>query len=333
MCTFFVKKPKQTLKKEHFTTIIDNNPQGFGFMYTTGDKIIVVKSPRPDAEQLWSKYSDAVKKYPHSHFIGHGRIATGSNVDYENTHPFIVNKQLAFVHNGIIREFPSTAKRSDTYQYMEQVIRKLPRDFYKNKSILDMMGRDIAGSKFAFLTIDNKAIIVNRHACVVDKETGVLFSNNNYKPSEWLDYGGTKVHKFNKPSLADYSYNKYKQKSLDFDYHIDSDKAEIKHEAGDYVHCLDCDDWVYKTSFQKKFDCCTSCAKDYGYLTLMGNETGKFEQDLEGLTPCDECEVNIASYDYEGFKLCDTCEKMYTGATPIDDIVTYNNSFNQIENI
>lgn len=329
MCTFFVKKPKQTLKKEHFTTIIDNNPQGFGFMYTTGDKIVIVKSATPNAEKLWAKYCDAVAKFPQSHFIGHGRIATGSNVDYENTHPFVVNKSLAFVHNGIIRQFPSTAKRSDTYQYMEQVIRKLPKDFYKNKSILDMMGRDIAGSKFAFLTIDNKVIIVNRHACVVDAETGVLFSNNNYKPSEWLDYGGTKISKYK--SLKDYSTpSNYIQPSLDF--HIDKDSGEIKHEAGDYIHCLDCDDWVYKTSFHKKFDCCTSCAKDYGYLNLSGSETGKFEQDLEGLEVCDECNTNISSHYYDGFYLCETCEKMYTGAIPIDEEL-YNKSFINQENI
>ena len=335
MCTFFVKKPKQVLKQDHFNTIIENNPQGFGFVYTTGDRLVIVKSAKPDAKVLWSKYQDAVSKYPQSHFIGHGRIATGSNVDYENTHPFLVNKGLVFVHNGIIRQFPSTAKRSDTYQYMEQVIRKLPKDFYKQKAIMDLIGRDIVGSKLAFLTIDNKVYIVNEHACVTDKETGVLFSNSNYKPSEWLDYGGTKIHKYDINKSDKYSYDWDRgvtQPKLDF--HIDQDSGEIKHQAGDYTHCLDCDDWVFNTSFEKKFDCCVSCAKSYGYLTLSGAETGQFEQEIEGLFHCDECNVNIASHRYDGFHLCGQCEKMYTGATPIDmEVEAYNNSFNKQENI
>jgi predicted glutamine amidotransferase len=335
MCTFFVKKPKQVLKQEHFNTIIENNPQGFGFVYTTGTKLVIVKSAKPDAKVLWNKYQDAVSKYPQSHFIGHGRIATGSNVDYENTHPFLVNKGLVFVHNGIIRQFPSTAKRSDTYQYMEQVLRKLPRDFYKQRAIMDLIGRDIVGSKFAFLTIDNKVYIVNEHACVTDKETGVLFSNSNYMPSLWLDYGGTKVYKTETSKYNKYSYDWDKgatQSKLDF--HIDRDSAQIQQETSDYIHCQDCDDWVYKTSFEKKFDCCTSCAKSYGYLTLSGAETGQFEQEIEGLNICDECSTNIASHKYDGFHLCSHCEKMYTGATPIDaEIDAYNNSFNNQENI
>jgi hypothetical protein len=335
MCTFFVKKPKQVLKQDHFNTIIENNPQGFGFVYTTGDRLVIVKSAKPDAKQLWNKYQDAVAKYPQSHFIGHGRIATGSNVDYENTHPFLINKGLVFVHNGIIRQFPSTAKRSDTYQYMEQVLRKLPRDFYKQKAIMDLIGRDIVGSKFAFLTIDNKVYIVNEHACVTDTETGVLFSNSNYKPSEWLDYGGTKIHKYDSKKTNKYSYDWDKgatQSKLDF--HIDRDSAQIKHQAGDYIHCVDCDDWVYKTSYEKKFDCCTTCAKEYGYLTLMGTETGQFEKEVEGLYHCDECNVNVASHRYDGFHLCSECEKMYIGAKPIySEIEEYNNSFDNYENI
>jgi hypothetical protein len=335
MCTFFVKKPKQVLKQEHFNTIIENNPQGFGFVYTTGTKLVIVKSAKPDAKVLWNKYQDAVSKYPQSHFIGHGRIATGSNVDYENTHPFLVNKGLVFVHNGIIRQFPSTAKRSDTYQYMEQVLRKLPRDFYKQRAIMDLIGRDIVGSKFAFLTIDNKVYIVNEHACVTDKETGVLFSNSNYMPSLWLDYGGTKVYKTETSKYNKYSYDWDRgvtQHKLDF--HIDRDSAQIQQETSDYTHCQDCDDWVYKTSYEAKFDCCTSCAKSYGYLTLSGAETGQFEKEIEGLNYCDECKVNTASHKYDVFHLCSQCEKNYTGATPIDaEIEAWNNSFNNQENI
>jgi hypothetical protein len=329
MCTFFVKKPKQNLNKEHFFTIIENNPNGFGFVYTTGERLVIVKSAKPSAESLWKKYSDAVAKYPQSHFIGHGRIATGSNIDYENTHPFTINKQLIFVHNGIIRQFPSTAKRSDTYQYMEQVLRKLPRDFYKNKSIMDLIGRDIVGSKFAFLTLDNKVYIVNEHACVTDKETGVLFSNNNYKPSEYIDYGGTQILKggsSKKPSYDWKQFDELETSVYNNSYHIDKDKAEII-PHNDWVHCLDCDDWVHLNGFNNKYECCKNCATEYGYLDNRGNDIWSGEE----VTYCNDCEINVASHRYDGWKVCDTCATSYEGSVPMDSVPKQIELFNQDE--
>lgn len=346
MCTFFVKKPKQVLSKEHFTTIIDNNPNGFGFVYTTGTKLMIVKSSTPNAESLWKKYSDAIAKHPESHFIGHGRIATGSNVDYENTHPFLVNKGLVFVHNGIIRQFPSTAKRSDTYQYMEQVLRKLPRDFYKNKSIMDLIGRDIVGSKFAFLTLDNKVYVVNAHACVTDKDSGILFSNNNYKPSEYIDYGGTQILKgygdWKKGKSTTDIKPKYDWKTWkkDYDietnsyndsYHVDGDNAEIVKGSSDWTHCLDCDDWVYNTAYNKKYECCHSCALDYGYVNIHGEDLNKYDEEF--LTYCEDCAVNVASHRYDGFKICDNCAKSYDGSVPFAETIKQGELFDNQDNI
>lgn len=304
MCTFFVKSPKQSIKKEHFLNIIDNNPQGFGFVYTTGSKLVIVKSAKPNAEQMWKQFCDAERKYPKSNFIGHGRIATGSNMNNDNTHPFLVSRKLAFVHNGILRQFPSTAQKSDTVQYMEQVIRKLPTDFYKNKSILDMMGRDITGSKFAFLTLDNKVFIVNEHACVIDGETGVLFSNSNYKATEWFDYGGKQVHKstFTKHDKKKYKHA-YKQSNMDF--HVDSNCCEIKNTTSskfnDWALCDECGEWVDDASFDSEYNMCDSCVLDYGFS----------EKSLDELRYCDNCGMNVSARNVEDWRLCDLCADDY----------------------
>ena len=125
MCTFFVKKPKQRLNKEHFLNIIENNPQGFGFVYTTGTKLVIVKSPNPNPESMWKKFCDAEAKYPQSHFIGHGRIATGSAINNNNTHPFLVNQSLSIVHNGILRQFPSTVQKSEWQQPDKCILQNL----------------------------------------------------------------------------------------------------------------------------------------------------------------------------------------------------------------
>lgn len=305
MCTFFVKKPKQSIKKEHFITIIENNPQGFGFVYTTGSKLVIVKSPNPNAERMWKQFCDAERKYPKSHFIGHGRIATGSNLNNENTHPFLVNRKLAMVHNGIIRQFPSTAQKSDTVQYIEQVIRKLPTDFYKNKSIMDMMGRDIVGSKFAFLTLDNKIYVVNEHACVIDGETGILFSNSNYKSTDWLDYGGQKVHKseFGRKEKKTYK-NAYKQSDINF--HADSKKCEIKHNRWhDWVMCQDCHEWVDEASYDARYDMCYTCCDEYGL------SDSRIKRQKDDLHYCDDCGMNVSSKIVEDWRLCDLCADAY----------------------
>lgn len=310
MCTFFVKSPKQTIKKEHFTTIIENNPQGFGFVYTTGTKLVIVKSASPNLESMWKKFCDAESKYPKSHFIGHGRIATGSNINSDNTHPFLVSKSLAMVHNGILRQFPSTAQKSDTVQYIEQVLRKLPKNFTSNRAILDMIGRDITGSKFAFLSVDNKVTIINRHQCVIDTQTGVLFSNRNYIATDWLDYGGTKIAKSTiygtSTKKSDYKPNLSVVKKDLFDFHIDADSGEIvedKDSKSSWHYCSDCQDYVRDYQFNRDWMLCNDCMDEYGIPKGTKNIQGKDNN----LNYCDDCGYNVASVVYDGFSLCDCC--------------------------
>jgi hypothetical protein len=324
MCTFFVKKPKQAIKKEHFLNIIDNNPQGFGFVYTTGSKLVIVKSSNPNPESMWKKFCDAESKYPQSHFIGHGRIATGSAINNSNTHPFLINQSLSMVHNGILRQFPSTIQKSDTVQYIEQVIKKLPKDFYKNSGIMDMIGRDITGSKFAFLSVDNKVFIVNEHLCVIDGETGVMFSNTNFRKTEWLDYGGTKVSKSYLPTKKSSSYKglllNHKPLQNELNFHVDSDCCEIKNDAvNDWEYCQDCHDWVRKHEYSYDWGLCKQCEGEYG-LTGVKNEdnysktiTGKHYGDINY---CDDCNVNVASHTHEDWRLCDLCIKSYEDSKP-----------------
>jgi len=311
MCTFFVKKPKQRLNKEHFLNIIENNPQGFGFVYTTGTKLVIVKSSNPSPESMWKKFCDAEAKYPQSHFIGHGRIATGSAINNNNTHPFLINQSLSMVHNGILRQFPSTIQKSDTVQYIEQVIKKLPKDFYKNSGIMDMISRDIT------------VYVVNEHSCVIDGETGVLFSNTNFRKTEWLDYGGLKV---DKKSISKNKLGKYKdtfssypvQNKLDF--HVDSDCCEIKNNpTNDWEYCQDCHDWVRKHEYSYDWGLCKQCEGEYG-LTGVKNEdnysktiTGKHYGDINY---CDDCNVNVASHTHEDWRLCDLCIKSYEDPKP-----------------
>lgn len=326
MCTFFVKKPNQTIKKEHFTAIIDNNPQGFGFVYTTGSKLVIVKSASPDAEKMWSKFCDAVKQYPKSNFIGHGRIATGSNLNNENTHPFLVNKSLAMVHNGILRQFPSTAQKSDTVQYIEQVLRKLPKNFCDSKAIMDMIGRDITSSKFAFLSVDNKVYVVNRHLCVIDFETGVLFSNSNYKDTDWLDYGGQKISK-NKLLSYEKGYTKYNRygSQTKLDFHVDADKGQIEQSSDEsinswtsqgYEYCQDCHDWVESKEYVYDWGLCKHCTDEYGLTELKPmDEKPIISKHYKGgdsnLNYCDDCGVNVASETWDDFRLCSQCVKQY----------------------
>ena len=314
MCTFFVKSPKQTINKEHFVTIIENNPQGFGFVYTTGTKLVIVKSATPNAESMWKKFCDAESKYPKSHFIGHGRIATGSNINSDNTHPFLVSKSLAMVHNGILRQFPSTAQKSDTVQYIEQVLRKLPKNFTSNRAILDMIGRDITGSKFAFLSVDNKVTIINRHQCVIDSETGVLFSNRNYIATDWLDYGGKKIAKSTIYGTAtkksDFKPNLSVVKKDLFDFHIDADNGEIvedKENKSSWHYCSDCEDYVRDYQFNRDWMLCNDCMDEYGIPKGAKNIQGKDNN----LNYCDDCGYNVASVYYDGFSLCDCCCHAY----------------------
>jgi len=138
--------------------------------------------------------------------IIHFRIATSGLIDVNNCHPFEVNNQVAFAHNGIIN-IESTEIKSDTVIFRDEILSKLPVDFMKNSAILELIGGYAKNSKLIFLNTSGDVIIMGEKEGVWDD--GIWYSNNSYKKtvnifrypmyaSEWMNenYGSTKIRPY-----------------------------------------------------------------------------------------------------------------------------------------
>jgi hypothetical protein len=207
MCIAILNTPNVTFSKSLIRNCWENNGDGAGLIYTdTKRKALHTFKELNSLEAYYAKYIEVRRKHPKSKVVLHFRISTSGGVNIQNTHPFIVNDALAFVHNGVISELNGIDKdRSDTNLFNERILKGLPIGFERNETIAKIIGKYIGHSKLVFLNALNEALIVNTNLGVTDPAYAECwFSNNTYKPSAFYDYGGTKIYKKTKaPQLPE----------------------------------------------------------------------------------------------------------------------------------
>ena len=170
-----------------------NNPDGGGFMYTSGGNVHIekgfmsLKDLKAALKQL-EKTIDVVN----TPIILHFRITTHGKTSPGNCHPFPVVEKLpllqmtkfkaplAVAHNGIINIKPSKEDISDTMEYiMTQLapMYQLKKDFYK----------DEAGKKLIYNFIRSKMVFLDSAGRIetigdfIEDKDGVLYSNTSYR--------------------------------------------------------------------------------------------------------------------------------------------------------
>lgn len=205
-----IPKGKQ-VKDEYLYNAYCNNKDGAGFMYIDDNGNLIVDKGYFSFEE----FMDAFKKVPiEKARIVHFRQGTGGKKDAENCHPFFVNKNLAFAHNGVI-SIGASDNHSDTWHFNEEILKPLfnGRNGYKriyNAGIQFLLKEAIgSGNKLAFLTTDEEVVIINETAGNKSNAEGIWYSNymhlnshyrsyqnkNYYRHSDWeYEYSGFKRH-------------------------------------------------------------------------------------------------------------------------------------------
>ena len=100
------------------------NPDGGGISWIEDGKVQVFKTM--ELIPFKQKFKEVLSKYGDSDILVHMRIATHGSVCIENNHPFYIDTQTVFAHNGIMpSEFhpPAKSDLSDT-RYFNQLYRK-----------------------------------------------------------------------------------------------------------------------------------------------------------------------------------------------------------------
>jgi hypothetical protein len=182
MCIAIVKPADKDIDKGTLEICADNNPDGCGFAYINVDHKGVRRIKTKKAlffNDFWTKYERAVKQNPESPFLIHFRIKTHGKVDVANCHPFRIDRNHVFIHNGIIHGVDNHETMSDTRVFNQDVLRILPKNWNKNSGVKKLIEDFIGHSKLAVLDIDGNVNIFNQHkGDVVD---GVWYSNDSYQ--------------------------------------------------------------------------------------------------------------------------------------------------------
>lgn len=205
MCIAILNSPNVTFEKSLIKNCWDNNRDGGGMIWTddSSNQLHIFKEVK-SFEAFYNKYVEVRRDFPKSNVVLHFRISTSGGVNETNCHPFQVNKDIAFVHNGVIGELNGIdAKKSDTNLFNEIYLRKLPSDFLYNDAIIGLIKKFIGSSKLIFLNAYNEYTIVNEQLGQRDAEfEGCWFSNGTYKKVNYVDYGGKKVYNNAKPTYT-----------------------------------------------------------------------------------------------------------------------------------
>lgn len=178
-------------KREMLEFCWEQNPHNGGFMYIKDGRLVIHKHDKMEdyLNHFYEVYT------PESPFVLHMRYATHGTVKLENTHPFRIDKTMAFVHNGVIHKCTPDKKQeaeediSDTRNFRNKILRKLPRGWFASPLMRALLANYIGQSKIVILHQSGEYAILNEGqgdwTDVDGKKSepgkGIWWSNDYYK--------------------------------------------------------------------------------------------------------------------------------------------------------
>lgn len=181
MCVIIYLPKEKNITNADLRRAYKANPDSVGYMYAHSGKLVLERflAFRP----FLSKFRQDLKKYgAESDFTIHFRIATSGKVDIANCHPFRIDKDHGFVHNGVITGWGSGVC-SDTNEFRTKVLTPMAKafpDFMESESVEELI-RGYVGTynKLVFMKADGNSWILN--APQGTWVHGVWFSNTYWK--------------------------------------------------------------------------------------------------------------------------------------------------------
>ena len=148
------------------------NHDGFGFAYIDKGKLIVKKTTNFD--HFYAQYTIAVNQYgSQSPFIIHFRFGTSGLNNHDNCHPFLINKNTCFIHNGVFSSLSNDTVLSDTNIFNRTVLQPLFKD--NNTVAVDKLLTNDTYNKLVFLNAQKQHLILNEN--LGRWQDGIWYSN------------------------------------------------------------------------------------------------------------------------------------------------------------
>lgn len=176
MCIAIAKSAGVFMDVEELATCFKNNPDGAGFAYVDENHEIQIEKYMHFGE-FAPAYLEKEALYPESPFLIHFRIRTHGETSLINCHPFQINEDMAFIHNGTIKGVPDDKVLSDTQMFNQHVLQKLPEGWEDSEGVKTMIEEFISWSKLVVLHRDKGLIIYNESKGNWNKDKTVWYSN------------------------------------------------------------------------------------------------------------------------------------------------------------
>ena len=186
MCLLIVKTPDGHIDRESLIHANMSNPDGVGYSYVNTKKNkIITRKFRKFSKFLKGYYRDLDKFGEKSSFLIHFRLSThGETSGIINVHPFKVNNNMVFAHNGVIDNVPDDEFLSDTQVFNKKILQRLPGGFLESIPIRELIKSYIGFSKLAFLDSSGNHDIIGEN--LGHWADGVWYSNHSYKESIYM---------------------------------------------------------------------------------------------------------------------------------------------------
>ena len=179
MCIVIVKTEQTDIPKEQLKESFDNNRDGSGYLFAMNGNLTIKKGFFV-FNDFYDNYSRDMEKFNNPIAIIHFRITTHGLTNKLNCHPFLVNDEIGFAHNGMIDFVDNHKKKSDTMMFRNDILRNMPSEWIFNDSVLKLMEESIGNSKLAFLDRNGNYRIVNEGLGHWNKDNTIWYSNKSY---------------------------------------------------------------------------------------------------------------------------------------------------------
>lgn len=188
MCLLICKPKGISIPEEYLMKGYVGNSHGTGFAYVKDGTVIIDKGYF-DYKKFLTSYLEKTNNQTKAALV-HFRFATHGAKDVDNCHPFKVGR-FAMAHNGVMREFGYSEKRSDTAILAQHlnVLAGYNNEIIKSQGLFNFLGDCISmTNKIAFLDVDESFYILHERSGHWDD--GVWYSNLGYKPTGKSYYHG-----------------------------------------------------------------------------------------------------------------------------------------------
>lgn len=308
MCIAILNTKGTTLKKQLLNNCWENNGDGAGILYIDNDNQLQTFKTLESFDEFYDAYSTIKQRYGKRNMLLHFRISTHGTINEENCHPFIVDENVGFIHNGMISNVPDSVQYSDTNMLNRTLLQKMKVGFEQDDDVLDFLMSLIGnGNKLVFLNKNNEWSIVNEGAG--HWNLGCWFSNDSYKEVyDWYDFGGVKKKKKKKGSRVGFT-PQYSYQDFYKDYDYNDGYGTAKYDIGEDKLCWDCGMKISNDGNSV----CSFCDR-YQQEEKKGTAIALNYVDKMRESTCDSCNWHDGEYREEwDAHVCDECMDALNG--------------------